>query len=91
MKISNSDDFLFSLFIVHFLQAYFSGCLPLFSYKTSEIWVESRRAFFSESPLGNCGLPPEVLHFFCLEWNDGDFLAIGRVLQFQSPIHRKQL
>ena len=30
----------------------------------------------SETPFGNCGLPPEVVHFFRSERNSGHFLTI---------------
>ena len=49
-----------------------SGCLP-FSQKIRKFWFEvKRKGNFSENLFGNCGKPPEIVHFFCSEWISGN-------------------
>ena len=45
--------------------------------KSPGISVESQmNSTFPENPLGNCGLPPEVVLFFRPERNGGNYLTI---------------
>jgi len=64
-------------------------CLP-FSQKIWKFQFEVKwYSNFQENPCGNCGLPLEVLLFFCSEQNSGNSLTIWTILPFPGAYFSK--
>ena len=66
---------------------FFAGdsCLP-FSQKIRKFRFKVKwKGNFPENPFGNCGLPPEVVLFFCSERNVGNFLTSCFNFPFPGP------